>query len=345
MKPRKKLFINLIILLSSTLLTLFFLEVAARVYLDSFASDAFFLRYASFQQLSQRYDSPSNSNKLSSQKRYSPHRYLGYYPTPNYLHGKNRHNSRGFRGEEIEMPKPKGEFRIVCMGGSTTYTGHIEDYKLSYPTLLEAELKAKGYDTVKVINAGASGWSSWETLISFELRVLDLEPDMIIVYHGINDIPPRLVWPPEAYKGDNSGRRAPNQGIFMPSIFEYSTVLRVLMIRAGVTESHAALATTVDRAPPTYYGDDFREQKYNGNYPGEIFETVSAAKMLETNKPKFFARNIENIVTIANQQGIKTILASFAFSQRFTDKPHVSSEEYITAFYEMNAEVRRFAQK
>ncbi|MFX0200576.1 MAG: SGNH/GDSL hydrolase family protein [Candidatus Hodarchaeota archaeon] len=349
MKPNT-IALNILLSLASTLLCFLFLEAAARIYLVHFSSKSIFLKYASLQLLQERYDATSSLEGLKTQTRYLetktrylPHRYLGYFPTHNYSEGKNRHNSLGFRGDEIDMPKPRDEFRIVCMGGSTTYDGQIEDYKLSFTSLLEAKLKSKGYGKVKVINAAAGGWSSWELLINFELRILDLEPDMIILYTGHNDINARLVWPPEAYKGDNSGWRVPNHGLSMPSIFEYSTFLTALMIRTGLTQSHNDLARSFAKHSQTYYRDSFREQKIKGIYPQGIFKKTSAAKMLETNKPKYFARNIENIVIIAKQRGIKTLLASFAFSPLF-EEPVASSEEYITATAEMNAEVQRIAK-
>ena len=94
------------------------------------------------------------------------------------------------------------------MGGSTTYSYDIEDFKKSYPDLLEKYLQKKDFDNIEVINAGGGGWSSWESLINLELRVLDLDPDLVIIYHGINDIHTRLVWPPEVYQGDNSAQSA-----------------------------------------------------------------------------------------------------------------------------------------
>ena len=63
-----------------------------------------------------------------------------------------------------------------------------------------------------MINAGLAGWSSWESMINFQLRLLDLEPDLIIVYHAVNVLHARLVWPPEAYQPDNSGRYARARG-------------------------------------------------------------------------------------------------------------------------------------
>ncbi len=324
-------------LASSILILLILLEAGARIYLFHFADESSFLRYASLAQLQKG----ASFEKLKA----SHHRYLGYYATPNYEKGENRHNSMGYRGEEIRMPKPDGEFRIVCLGGSTTYTGGLENYKVSYPYLLEKRLNSRRYNNVRVINAGMSGWSSWESLINFELRVLDLDPDMIIVYHGINDIHARLVWPFSAYKGDNSGRRAVYQGLIVPSIFEYSTLLRILMIRLGMTQAQRDIRMTIDRPPGTYYGIQFQKQKRTGVYPEGIFVNVSAKEMLKANPPKHFERNIRNIIVIANSKGITTVLTSFAYSPLFAELPRVASEEYISAFAEMNNLVKRISEE
>ena len=338
MKKIQNVLANTFLVVISTVLVFAVTEALLNVYLLHFADEARFIKYASIRQLQER--------KLSNKPLYSPHRYLGYYPTPKYIRGRNKHNSLGYRGDEISMPKPKGQFRIVCLGGSTTYTAHVEDYRMSYPYLLGKYLNGKGYKHVNVINAGGSGWSSGESLINFELRVLDLEPDMIIVYHGVNDINARLVWPPEAYRGDNSGRSAPGQlGIFMPGILEYSTLLRVLMIRTGKAESHAAFERTVNRSSETYYGALFRKQVIEGVYPEGIFKEVSAEEMLKANKPVFFERNMRGIISIAKSHGIAVVLSSFAYSPLFTDMPRASSREYIAAYREQNGLLKELARE
>ncbi|MCK5383830.1 MAG: SGNH/GDSL hydrolase family protein [Gammaproteobacteria bacterium] len=329
-------FVNTFLAIITTLVTFAILEAAANIYLLHFADEKHFIRYASLKQL--------QNSDISNHPRYSPHRYIGFYPTPNYIKGKDRHNSLGYRGDEIDIPKPAGQFRIVCLGGSTTYTADVKDYRNSYPYLLEIFLNTKGYDDVTVVNAGGGSWSSWESLINFQLRVLDLEPDLVIVYHGINDISPRFVWPPEAYRGDNSGARAPNQtGIFMPSIFEYSTLLRIAMISTGLINSHASFESTIDRRPDTYYGTLFNKQKTSGVYPEGIFEEVSAADILKTNKADYFERNIQSIVAIAKSRGIDVVLSSFAYSPLFTDQPKVASDEYIAAYKENNRLLKAMA--
>jgi lysophospholipase L1-like esterase len=339
MKKFTRLFQNLLLSVLSIFFVLIVIEICAQIYINHFASEEAFTRYASLSQLQKKEGFPS------SKSRYTPHRYLGYYPTPNFQKKKDKHNSLGYKGQNIEKPKP-GEFRIVCIGGSTTYTEKIKDYRFSYPYLLEKELHKRGYKNVTVINAGASAWSSWESLINFEFRVLDLEPDMIIVYHGINDIHPRLVWPPEAYQGDNSGAREANHtGLFMPSILEYSTILRILMIRTGLIKSHSAFSRTIIKEPSTFYADDFNFQKLKNTYPSGVFKKVSAEQMLTVNTPKYFKRNIENMIVIAKHNNIKTVLATFAYSPLFKNKPRVSSREYIFAYSQLNGILKSIAKE
>lgn len=333
MKNSKSFIQNIGLLVLSTIVTFVVIEVIARIYLTNFAEEKFFERYASLNQLQEH-----------ARLKLSPHRYLGHYPTPNYQRGKNRHNSLGYRGDEIIQPKPEKEFRIVCLGGSTTYTSDVEDYRMSYPALLQQELQQAGYKDVKVINAGVPAWTSWETLINFQLRVLDLHPDMIIVYHGINDIHPRIVWPPDTYQGDNSGVGATMSQIFMPSIFEYSTVIRYFTIRLGLTRPHSSLSS-VTKFRNTFYGNDFEFQIRQGRYPDGYFRKLSVSKMLMTNRPIYFKRNIENLIAIAKYHHVQVMLATFSYSSLFKEEPKVASYEYRTAFEENNELLKNIAHE
>lgn len=98
-----------------------------------------------------------------------------------------RMNSRGYRGPEIQMPKPLGRYRVVCTGGSTTFDVRSPDDAHTWPELLGGRLEASGGD---VVNAGLSGWTSLESLISLEIRDIDLAPDLVVVYAGVNDAQP-----------------------------------------------------------------------------------------------------------------------------------------------------------
>jgi lysophospholipase L1-like esterase len=97
-------------------------------------------------------------------------------------------NALGFRGpREIELPKPAGRYRIVCLGGSTTYDDAVNDDETNV-VQLEALLRAArpGMD-LEVINAGVPSYTSAEDLPNLAFRCLDLQPDAVLIYQGIND--------------------------------------------------------------------------------------------------------------------------------------------------------------
>lgn len=91
----------------------------------------------------------------------------------------------------VEQP-PAGI--IVAMGDSLT-AGLGVAPELSYPKLLERELRETGYD-YRVINAGISGETSSGALRRVEW-ILKMEPDIVILETGANDglrgIAPELV--------------------------------------------------------------------------------------------------------------------------------------------------------
>ena len=125
---------------------------------------------------------------------YEPLPYVNYGLKPNWTRTstkadapKKTSNSLGFRGREVEQPKPAGRYRIACLGGSTTYDDGVGDDD-TYPLKLEGFLRAALPDRdLDVVNCGVPSYTSAEDLANFAFRVLDLKPDAIVVYQGIND--------------------------------------------------------------------------------------------------------------------------------------------------------------
>ncbi len=333
-------FANMFIVASTICATLILLEFAARLSISHVASDAQFARYATYRELVDR-----ASQTGVAKRKYSLHRYLGYFPTPGWANGRNRHNALGFRGGEIAWPKPAGEYRIVCLGGSTTYTSFQFDASESYPARLQDELRARGYENVAVINAGVEGWSSHESLVNLAMRVLPLEPDCVIVYHGINDIHSRIVWPPESYTDDNRGWKDPIiDDVYMPPWWEYSALIRVALVTAGLRPPQGAIENTINPRAGTSYELQFREQFMAATYPQDIFVAHPVTEMIATNTPAVFERNLRNIARLTKGDGAEIVLATFAYSPDFPNEVVVASPEYQTAYVEMNDIVRRVAE-
>ena len=124
---------------------------------------------------------------------YRPHPYLVVAGRPDATleaAGKVVHfNARGQRAtnvRDLAVPKPAGVTRIVCEGGSTTFDLLAPDDASTWPARLGALLGPR----VDVANAGFPGWTSLESLVSLEIRDLDLGPDLVVVFSGVNDLQP-----------------------------------------------------------------------------------------------------------------------------------------------------------
>ena len=189
---------------------------------------------------------------------------------------------------------------------------------------------------------------SWKKRCATQFRLLDLDPDMVIIYHSVNDIKSRMVWPPEIYNGDNSACRvSSNEPTHSLSdyLFEKSNILRIVSVRWGNKPSNWWL-DTADKHPESYQDRKFRSQIQKTTYPSGIFESIPAAKMLEVNKPIYFRRNIEGIIRLARSKNIKIVLATFAHASEPDEKfgSFLTSLEYEKAFAEHNDLLKEIAE-
>ena len=308
---------DLILPVFSILLTFVLLEIGARLWLNYLATPDQSDRYVLF------------TNIDPKEFAWTPHPYLVYYPTPNYRKGKTVHNSLGYRNDEFAVAKPSNVFRIVALGGSSTYDVRIEDNAKTFTAQLEKLLKEEyGYTNIEVVNAGVPGYNSWEILINLEFRVLDLDPDLVIIYEGTNDVHARLV-EPSAYRGDNSGRRQPWQIPPVP-LWEHSALLRILSRMTNFTRQVSV--------------DDFVSSSTFLSWPFEFRlsqKDVDPAKILEKNPPVYFQRNLENMIAIAREHDIEVLFSTWAYSPYLED--YASKDYYQQGFLENNEVVKRVA--
>jgi lysophospholipase L1-like esterase len=96
-------------------------------------------------------------------------------------------NPLGFRGKSMQtVKKPAGVFRIFFVGASTTENQHLPEEK-TFPGLVEQALTAKGMK-VEVANCGIAGHGVARSFSLIVHRVLELEPDLIVLLDGENDM-------------------------------------------------------------------------------------------------------------------------------------------------------------
>jgi lysophospholipase L1-like esterase len=84
--------------------------------------------------------------------------------------------------------KPSDVYRIVCVGSSSTEGHGIADKQNVYPWQIEKKLKKIGAKRSEVINAGKGGYETFRLGIFIEDVLLRLDPDLIIIYLGVNDV-------------------------------------------------------------------------------------------------------------------------------------------------------------
>ena len=107
------------------------------------------------------------------------------FPNQNFEHV--HINSMGLRGDEIKQEN-KDHLRIIMIGGSTTFGSKATSDENTIPSQLNILLQSKFNENIEVINAGIGGASSFSEIELIEKKLLKLNPDIIIVYDGWNEL-------------------------------------------------------------------------------------------------------------------------------------------------------------
>ena len=98
-------------------------------------------------------------------------------------------NSLGFRGPEIVSPKPVNRLRIGFVGASTTYCAEVSSDEMVWAALVSQELESAMPNlSVDYVNAGVAGYTTEDSIINLEKRIVPLQPDVVMIYHATNDL-------------------------------------------------------------------------------------------------------------------------------------------------------------
>ncbi|HEY2387816.1 MAG TPA: GDSL-type esterase/lipase family protein [Candidatus Binatia bacterium] len=94
----------------------------------------------------------------------------------------------GLRGDEVPMPKPPGERRVLVVGDSYTAAVQLPEERI-FTTLLQRALEqARPGATYRVLNAGVNGAGTAEELLYFEHEGATLTPDVVVLQYAFNDV-------------------------------------------------------------------------------------------------------------------------------------------------------------
>jgi lysophospholipase L1-like esterase len=140
------------------------------------------------------------------------------------------------------------------------------------------------------------GYSSWDNLANYVYRVIELEPDMLIIYAGFNDARPRSA-DPECYRGLNPRRgldpmRGPYSAVNLgPG--SVSALYRLLAIRLGWMTDPSVLTT------------NFRDM------PDYCLPARFDDRNIADNPPVYFERNLRSIITLAHGLNTEVMLSTW----------------------------------
>ncbi len=241
-------------------------------------------------QLDAQFDKPSL---------FQPHPYVGYILSPGAASPPGSIlnfsvNAMGFRGENISLSKPARTFRIACLGGSTTYGSADKGDATTWPAQLEQELNnslpaGSPYKSVEVINAGVVGYTSMESFVNFKMRVMPLEPDLVILYHGINDA--RVIDRPD-FQPDYSHVRMP----WVRPVASRSDVLFGWSHLYGWIRGQASIPTVDDATMKPFLGERLAESE-------------------ERTGLTTWRRTLTELTSLARGNGVHVMLTSFAYTR------------------------------
>jgi lysophospholipase L1-like esterase len=268
------------IMLASLFATLLLCEIAARIWVSARWTDE------RIEQL---------TTHSSVRGRFASHPYLPYVLNPGFAD----HNAQGFRGAALATQKPAGVRRIACVGASTTYGLEVQAEEAN-PSQLGALLR-KTHGAWEVINAGVPGWLSSETLVDLELRVLPLQPDVVVILEGRNELFPQAY---NDFKPDYTHYRRPG---FNYSVSNYGHKELFGWSRL------AMLACTLR-------GERFgwSEKAEHPLYGGIVWEhrptTAEAARNLQdSSRMAPLQSNLESMIELCRARGILVVVCTMAF--------------------------------
>ena len=239
----------------------------------------------------------SDTRPISLQETiYQPHANIGYSLRPHvrkedYADGHLEINSDGYRGPEISKSRP--QLRIVCLGGSTTFSITVGN-DTTYPRLLEKKLRASYPGSeIEVINAGVGAYTSAESLANLAYRVLQIEPDVLIIYHAVNDVHPRIT---PGFRGDYSHYRKSLvlEEDLLARVQRWSYLARLLN-RVRFQSIHIRHLTT--------------HTKFEDIHPD------AQANHFQATNASAFRRNIESMIGLARVRDIDVVLSTFTHSE------------------------------
>ena len=198
----------------------------------------------------------------------------------------------------MKQQKSAKDFRIVCLGGSTT--------RGPFPTLLHELLKRSNVDkTVEVVNLGIDTFNSYQVL-DFARKLPQYDPDLLIIYMGHNEIYGPLGVASNVALGTSR------------DVINLILRLRAIKIFQLANNVYAKL-----RAPSNQF------EKEGSPYKMMVNSSLAPHHPLREQAVENFRGNLHEVISIANRHQVPVILGTIVSNLRdwrpFDSEPPPSS--------------------
>lgn len=233
---------------------------------------------------------------------YVMHHHLNYALNPNvtYANVRQFHNEPfHIRRTESLRPRKEVDFRAVILGGSTTWDTQIDREEETWVYGLEQLERAKHGQRIDIINGGVGGYTLYDNFIHYFTLLSYLNPDVVILYVGINDVSPRLSG---ALQPDYSNYRVPFRSALFPPLNDS-------LIRFS-TYRYYYYKTNIDQPLRRGGIDAFATNCGNASDPPKM------RQLLKQNGPEIFTDLLANFVGALKAQGRMVIILPQYFLPR-----------------------------
>jgi len=238
-------------------------------------------------------------------------------------------NNMGFANgpngnRDVIQSKPKDLYRINCLGASTTgnyISQNNQNY--SYPLELEKILH-ESYDfKIEVNNFGQGAYNSADILIRFILDIIETSPDLIIIYHGYNDIQTYLT--PNFRSDYSHAKRNLGENYWkfeigekIPSLpFHFINFIIEKWFPIGVRNSLTEFTTK-----------------------GDIDLSIDPNQGLQV-----YRRNLEYLIEVCQSKGIKVVLSTYAHFLHEDIKDSELHRKYREIIHKENKIMKELSEK
>ena len=234
------------------------------------------------------------------------------------VHGRNLFstNNAGFRGDYLATPKPKNEFRIFIIGGSTAECLYLDNSE-ALNSVLQKGLSEHAPDgvTVKVYGAGKSGDASDDHVSMLVHRIVHLEPDLIVVFSGVNDLT-RSIYHYDYlhYAGGGSGPKLPLMKLVAT---EFQIPRRIFYLRARLFPTDRDVLEKI--ASTTQYKEKVR-----------LRESAPVSNERPRVDPGAYARNLRTIAGVAGAHRIQLVFMTQQSTWNSSVDPGVSKWHWMS---------------